>query len=429
MMKKQLAKLVRGVLPRQAVKPLENAYRRGRVSVLRQTYGNPAKDLRIIAVTGTNGKTTTCAFINQMLKSAGYKTALFTTALTEVNGQSQANLRHTTMPITAEILKFFKQAQTAKVDFVVMEVTSHGLDQFKLDGTPIEVAVITNLSQEHLDYHGSMENYAAAKARLISDFRPKNVVLNRDDEWFDFFAKRAQGEIVSFGKNSSASERLTDVKTSGEGMNFQLNGLNAAINLPGEFNVYNASAAACVGLALGLNADKIKSGLKSLKSVPGRMEMIDAGQLFKVVVDYAITPAALEQALKALRPSTKGKLVVVFGATGDRDKTKRGPMGEVAAKLADKVFLTDDEIYTENPEAIRAAVRQGIIKAGGESKMTEIADRREAIRAALMAAKAGDTVLLTGIGHQDYRNMGGHKMPWDERQIARQILAEIKKAA
>jgi len=421
-MKSKLVKLVRGALPQQATEPLEKTYRRSRVNLLRAAYGNPGRKLRVIAVTGTNGKTTTCVFINEMLKSAGYKTALFTTALTEVAGQAQANLRHTTMPLTAEILKFFKQAKAAKVDFVIMEVTSHGLDQFKLDGTPIEVAVVTNLSQEHLDYHGTMKNYAAAKARLVSDFHPKHVVLNRDDEWFDFFAKRSSGPVVSFGKNNSANQQLTEVKATSDGMNFKLNGNNLSINLPGEFNVYNAAAAACVGSVLGLSSSQIKNGLKALTSVPGRMEAVEAGQNFKVMVDYAVTPAALEQALRALRVTTKGRLMLVFGATGDRDKSKRPVMGEVAAKNADKIFLTDDETYTENPEAIRAAVKQGIVQAGGETKTTEIADRKAAIEAALKAAKAGDTVLLTGIGHQNYRNMGGQKVPWDERQIARELI-------
>lgn len=420
-MKAKLVKAVRKVLPISAVKPLENAYRKSRVGVLRTAYGNPAKDLRIIAVTGTNGKTTTCAFINQILRTAGYKTALFTTALTEIDGQAEPNLRHTTMPVTAEIQKFFRTARDRGVKFVVMETTSMGLDQHKLDGTPIEVAVVTNLSQEHLDYHGTMEKYAAAKARLVSDFHPKYVVLNRDDEWFDFFAGRSTGELISFGKSLASDQRISNIS----GVQFKLNGKDLRINLPGEFNIYNAAAAASVGTALGLEPAKIKDGLKALQSVPGRMEPVEAGQAFKVIVDYAVTPDALAKALQALRDSTKGKLMIVFGATGDRDKSKRPVMGEAAAKFADRIFLTDDETYTEDPAAIRQAVRQGIEQAGGVSKMTEIDDRREAIKTAFREAKAGDTVLLTGIGHENYRNMDGKKMPWDEREVAREIIKNI----
>lgn len=417
-MKAKLVKAVRKVMPKSAVKPLENAYRKGRVGVLRSAYGNPAEGLKIIAVTGTNGKTTTCMFINEMLKVAGHKTAMFTTALTEIDGVAQPNLRHTTMPVTAEIQKFFKQAKAKGVEFVTMEVTSMGLDQHKLDGTPIEVAVVTNLSQEHLDYHGTMEKYAAAKARLISDFKPGFVVLNEDDEWYDFFAGRAIGKLFTFGKKA---EGETKIKLNKDG-SFMLGQLEIKLKLPGEINVYNAAAAATVGMLLGLNSTEVKNGLESLSMVPGRMEPIDAGQAFKVYVDYAVTPDAIAKALQALRPLTKGKLMIVFGATGDRDKTKRPAMGEAAAKNADRIFLTDDETYTEDGEAIRAAVKQGIDKAGGAEKTTELADRREAIKAAFTEANAGDTVIITGLGHENYRNMGGKPMPWDDRQIARQLL-------
>lgn len=420
-MKAKLVKIVRKVLPRSAVKPLEKTYRKGRVGVLRSAYGNPAEGLRIIAVTGTNGKTTTCMFINEMLKTAGHKTALFTTALTEVNGFAEPNLRHTTMPVTAEIQKFFKQAKAAGVEFVTMEVTSMGLDQHKLDGTPVEVAVVTNLSQEHLDYHGTMEKYAAAKARLVSDFKPSFVVLNEDDKWYDFFAGRAIGKLFTFGKKAEGETKITI----GKDGNFNLGRTEMKLKLPGEFNIYNAAAAATVGMLLGLNSKQIKDGLESLEVVPGRMEPVKVGQSFKVFVDYAVTPDAIAQALKALRPLTKGKLMIIFGATGDRDKTKRQAMGEAAAKHADRIFLTDDETYTEDGDTIRAAVMKGIEKAGGNGKTVELADRREAIKAAFTEAKAGDTVILTGLGHENYRNMGGQKMPWDDRQVARELLSNL----
>lgn len=420
-MKAKLVKAVRKVLPKSALKPLENTYRKGRVGVLRSAYGNPGKNLRIIAVTGTNGKTTTCMFINEMLKTAGYKTALFTTALTEIDGQAQPNLRHTTMPVTAEIQQFFKQAKARGVEFVTMETTSMGLDQHKLDGTKVEVAIVTNLSQEHLDYHGTMERYAAAKARLVSDFKPNFVVLNEDDEWYDFFAKRTIGKLFTFGKKAEGESKIQIGKDGG----FSLGRTEIKLKLPGEFNIYNAAAAGTVGMILGLNSQQIKEGLESLSVVPGRMELVDAGQAFKVYVDYAVTPDAIAKALQALRPLTKGKLMIIFGATGDRDKTKRPAMGEAAAKFADRIFLTDDETYTEDGDAIRAAVRQGIQQSSGMGKTIEIADRREAIKTAFKEAKVSDTVILTGLGHENYRNMGGQKMPWDDREIVREILQEL----
>jgi UDP-N-acetylmuramoyl-L-alanyl-D-glutamate--2,6-diaminopimelate ligase len=420
-MKNQLVKAVRKVLPKSALKPVEKAYRKGRVGALRRAYGNPAEGLKIIAVTGTNGKTTTCMFINEMLKVAGHKTAMFTTALTEVDGESQPNLRHTTMPVTAEIQQFFKQAKARDVEFVTMEVTSMGLDQHKLDGTPIEVAVVTNLSQEHLDYHGTMEKYAAAKARLVSDFKPGFVVLNEDDEWYDYFAGKTVGKLFTFGKKAEGESQIT----LGKDGSFKLGKTEVKLQLPGEFNIYNAAAAGTVGMILGLDSQDVKNGLESLAVVPGRMEPVNAGQDFKVLVDYAVTPDAIAKALQALRPLTKGKLMIVFGATGDRDKTKRPAMGEAAAKYADRIFLTDDETYTEDGDAIRAAVRQGIEKAGGAGKTTEVADRRKAIKTAFTEAKTGDTVIITGLGHENYRNMGGQKMPWDDRDIARELLKEL----
>jgi UDP-N-acetylmuramoyl-L-alanyl-D-glutamate--2,6-diaminopimelate ligase len=243
-------------------------------------------------------------------------------------------------------------------------------------------------------------------------------VLNEDDEWYDYFADRAVGRLFTYGKKAEGETKIT----LGKDGSFKLGNLDLQIKFPGEISAYNAAAAATVGMILGLDSRRIKDGLESLSVVPGRMEPVEAGQPFKVFVDYAVTPVAITKALKALRPLTKGKLMIVFGATGDRDKTKRGPMGEAAAKNADRIFLTDDETYTEDGDAIRAAVREGIEKAGGAGKMKEITDRREAIKAAFKEAKTGDTVILTGLGNENYRNMGGKPMAWDDRQVVRDLL-------
>ena len=199
-------------------------------------------------------------------------------------------------------------------------------------------------------------------------------------------------------------------------------------HLPGSFSVYNTLAAASVGKAVGLSADQIEQGIAALEGVAGRVERIEAGQSFAVVVDYAHTPDALENVLEALRGSTTGKLAIVFGATGDRDKAKRPVMGEVTARLADHIYLTDDETYTEDPEAIRSAVFEGIASAQGADKTVVIPDRLEAIERAFADAQPGDTVLLAGIGHQDYRAMGGKKLPWDERDVAHKLLTKLQKS-
>ena len=420
-------KLVRSVLPKRGIELAEETYRKSRIYALQAKEGFPAKGLRVIAVTGTNGKTTTCLYINEMLKSCGYTTALFTTAVTEMAGKTTANTIHRTVPLTADLLKFYKTAKQKRVDFVVLETTSQALDQHKLIGTPIEVAVMTNLTQDHLDYHGTMEAYAAAKARLFNSYmNPKKVVLNRDDEWFDYYNKQAVGLVTTYGISTKSDLRLSELQVTAHGSHakaqFAGQSLQLQTSLVGQFNAYNAAAAAAVGLVLDIPAEKVATGVASLKAVPGRMESINAGQDFGVVVDYAHTPDALKNVLSTLQQVTKGKVIAVFGATGDRDKAKRPIMGEVAAKYADHIFLTDDETYTENPDTIRAAVMKGIANVGATKKTTEVADRKQAIQAAFKMAKKGDVVLLAGLGHQDYRAMGGKNMPWDERQVAHELL-------
>lgn len=420
-------KLARKVLPKRAVKLAEESYRKSRLGAAHLRYGLPARGLKVIAVTGTNGKTTTCFFINEMLKSAGYNTAMFTTAVIETKGVAKPNTTTRTVVLTADLFKLLKQAKRENVDYVVLEVTSQALHQHKLWGIPIEAAVMTNLSQEHLDYHKTMESYAAAKARLFNRYmRPKFCVLNRDDEWYEYFAKESVGRVVSYGRNIDSTLKLITVDSSAQGSHVQAaysgNVIEFATDLVGEFNAYNAAAAVATGLAIGLGPAQASAGVGALKAVPGRMEPVDAGQPFGVIIDYAVTPDALANALRALRPATSGKLSIVFGATGDRDKTKRPIMGEVAAQLADKIYLTDDETYTEDPDAIRREVYIGIARSRAESKTEVIPERKDAIEAAIKSAKAGDTILITGIGHQTTRNMAGHKLPWSEHQIVQKLL-------
>lgn len=403
----------------------EESYRKGRIYALQARHQFPARGLRVIAVTGTNGKTTSCCYINEVLKAGGLKTALFTTAVIEMNGQSRLNTSHRTVPLTSQLLAFFKEARRNKVDVVILEVTSQALHQHKVLGVPVEIAVMTNLTQDHLDYHKTMEAYAAAKARLFNRYtRPKFCVLNGDDKWFAYFRDQSVGIVKSYGRGTANDVRIQDEQLTGSGSVWNVaeskhtTGLKTQI--AGDFNVANATAAATVGGLMGLTADQIKQGVACLANVPGRMESIDVGQPFTVLVDYAHTPDALERVLQSAKQIAKGRVLAVFGATGDRDKTKRPVMGKIAAANADLTFLTDDETYTEDGDVIRAAVREGLESAKGY--FLEIADRREAIAAAFKEAKKGDVVVLAGIGHQDYRNQGGKAESWDERQIARELL-------
>ncbi len=419
--------LIRKTVRGPALRVAETAFRKGRGMFWQARYGFPARGARVIAITGTNGKTTTASYVNAMLRSGGLKTAVYTTAYIEIAGKRFPNKTHMTVSSEADVQRFLAYARAAAVDWIILEITSHALDQGRGYGIPVEIAVMTNLTQEHLDYHRTMERYAAAKARLFGpQYKAKWCVLNADDEWFNYFKTRAAGKIISYGEQSEADLRLKTCALSASGSAitalYNDDHITFTSKLIGKFNAYNALAAYGVGLAAGLEKDVISRGIASLESVPGRMEQIDAGQKFSVIVDYAITPDALENVLTALKELTKGKVIVVFGATGDRDKTKRAPMGKIAAELADHIFLTDDETYTEDPQAIRQQVYEGITAAHAQSRTVLVDDRRKAIQQAFKAAKPGDTVLLTGIGHQDYRNMGGHKEPWDEREVARELL-------
>ena len=432
-MKQRLVKGLRSVLPSQAVHLLENVYRKTRIQLVSARYGWPARGLRVIAVTGTNGKTTTANYINEILKQAGYKTAMFTTAVIEVAGESKINDLNATVASVSRMQQFLNEARRYKVDFVILEVTSHSLHQHKLDGVPIEAAVMTNLTQDHLDYHKTMEKYAAAKGLLFAR-NPRYIVLNRDDDWFDYFDRYlAEEQKITYGKSEDADVRISDIKLYKKGSEAVLafdhqEKSQLATYLPGEYNVFNMAAAASICYVLGVSMSDIKNGIASLEGIPGRFERATKDEKYEVIVDYAHTPDALEKLLEATRNITKKRIILVFGACGDRDALKRPIMGKIAAKLADEIILTDEESYNENPDKIRRDIYAGIEESKATNKTTEIADRREAIRHALNIAKKDDTILITGMGHEQFRIINGEKLPWNDTNIVREIVSEkIKK--
>lgn len=430
-MKRQFVNGVRRVLPPRAVRRVEEAYRKARVKLVSAKYGNPARHLKVIAVTGTNGKTTTVNYLNEILKEAGYKTAMFSTALIEVAGKTTLNELNATVASTQRMQEFFRDAKKADVDYVVLEITSHALHQHKLDTVPIEVAVMTNLTQDHLDYHHTMEDYAAAKAKLFAG-EPKFIVLNRDDDWFEYYDKYLAGaQKITYGAHDDAEAKIGYVKLYKKGSEATVvidhqTKLDLATALPGRFNVYNMTAAAATAYLLVVKLQDIIEGIANLEGIPGRFERVVEGLGYDVIVDYAHTPDALEKLLDAAKSVTKNRVILVFGATGDRDKTKRPIMGEIAAKYADRIILTDEESYNEDPTQIRDQVRAGIGTAGGDGKLTEIADRREAIAKALSIATKNDTILITGMGHERYRIVNGERLPWNDGDVVREILTKSK---
>jgi UDP-N-acetylmuramoyl-L-alanyl-D-glutamate--2,6-diaminopimelate ligase len=426
-------RVVKAVIPKKLFRTVEPYGHAVEGGVFNLKNGFPARGLNVIGVTGTDGKTTTCMLIAQMLRNSGQKVAMITTVLVDYadGAGEQPSPTHLTTASVPVLHRMFKKIRANKPDWVVLETSSFALAQHRVLGVPYSVAVMTNMSHEHLDYHKTFERYRDAKVQLFK-MAGKNRgglrigVVNADDSTAGYFAK-AIPKVITYGVKSG-DLRAKDIRTTAAGSTFKVAELNIKLNLPGDFNIYNALAAIAVGRAVGLSNEQIEQGIASLKSVPGRMMRVETSQNFEVLIDYAVTPAALQSALKAVRQTTKGRVIVVFGATGDRDKAKRPVMGGVAAKFADRIFLTDDETYKEDPATIRQAVLAGVIKAGGKDKTTEVDKRGAAIRQAISEAKTGDAILITGLGHQKDRNMGGKLVPWGDAEIARKAIDHKKTA-
>lgn len=424
-------KLVKGLIPKGAFRRVEPYGHWAEAVVAQNKAGFPARKLKVIGVTGTDGKTTTCMLIAATLRNSGHKVAYITTAAVDYgDGKGeQANPTHLTTGSASQLAKLITQITKNGVEWLVLEVSSHALQQRRVWGVPFTLAVMTNMSPEHLDYHGTFENYRKAKERLFklantNKHGLRTGIINADDKTAPHFAHNIQ-TVVTYGvKKGDLQAKNIKSDLSGNTFTVSIDGDEYKVHTPlvGDFNVYNALAAASVGRIIGLSPKKIEQGIASLPHVTGRMMPLEEGQAFKVFIDYAVTPAALENVLKTTRNlAGKGKIHVVFGATGDRDTAKRPKMGEVTAHLADKVYLTDDETYTEDPESIRDAVYSGV-KKENRKKVDIFDDRKEAIKAAIGAAKAGDVVIIAGMGHQTTRNMGGKKVEWSDIEVTRSLL-------
>ena len=422
-----LKEVLKSIIPAAILRRIVNPYHWCEAFAASLRYGFPARGMHVTMITGTNGKTTTAAYLTNILKAAGLRVGLCSTAYFEIAGERIANDLNFTVTNPFKLQSLIAQMRRAKVTHLVLEVTSHAIVQHRTWGIPLDAAVMTNLTQDHLDYHRTMENYAASKGKLFAR-KPRLMVLNRDDQWFEFFNKFQAGEQkMTFGTHADAEARIIGVKLHRDGSDVRLKidhqtELRFKTQLPGKFNVYNATAAATAAYLMHVDIAQIEQGVESLDAVPGRLERIESGQPFDVIVDYAHTPDALENLLETLKHLTKNRLILVFGATGDRDKAKRPIMGEIAARLADRIIVTDEESYNEDPAVIRDMVLQGVLAAGGEARVEEIPDRRKAIEKALSIARRNDTVVVTGMGHEQYRVMHGKREPWNEVEIIRDIL-------
>lgn len=388
-------------------------------------HGDPWNELTLVGITGTNGKTTSAAILRHLLGRRGSAASVGTLGAVGADGRVIPGTEGLTTPGPVETAGWLRRMADEGVRGVAMEVSSHALDQGRAAAARFDGAVFTNLTRDHLDYHGTMEAYRDAKLRLLELLKPEGVAaLNADDPAWDG-VRAPRGRTVRFGLGPDAEVRAEDVAAFPGGMSFTLRTPGGAVpvRLPlmGGYNVANALGAAAVFHGLGWGLDEIAAGLESLPQVPGRLERVPTpGVPGTVLIDYAHTPDALEVALSALRPLTPGRLIVVFGAGGDRDRGKRPEMGRVAAGLADFSVVTSDNPRTEDPERIADDIERGM----GHAPRRRILDRREAIRHALEEAGTGDVVLLAGKGHETYQIWGSEVRPFDERVVIRELLAQ-----
>jgi UDP-N-acetylmuramoyl-L-alanyl-D-glutamate--2,6-diaminopimelate ligase len=396
-------------------------------------HGNPAEKVRTLAVTGTNGKTTTTYLIRHLLnKAAAVRCGLIGTVEID-DGRTRREASMTT-PAATEIADLLAAMRDKGCRACAIETSSHALDQGRVAGVPFAGAAFTNLTGDHLDYHRTMENYAAAKARLFASLDPSAVaVVNAADKWYPRMLAECQARVLRFGFSKQTDYAARDASYTAQGTTFTLHTPDgkAEVNMPlvGKHNVENAlAAAALVGEVFGLSVNQLAAGLKDAHGAPGRLQAVRAGQPFAVLVDYAHTDDALDNVLSALRPLTHGKLRVVFGCGGDRDPFKRPLRARTAEKWADAIYVTSDNPRKEKPEAILEEIRSGFTQDGLDRAVVE-ADRRKAIELALFEAKPQDVVLIAGKGHENYQIIGEEKHHFDDVEEASRVLRTLAVAA
>jgi UDP-N-acetylmuramoyl-L-alanyl-D-glutamate--2,6-diaminopimelate ligase len=380
-------------------------------------FGRPTEELAVAGVTGTNGKTTTAFLLHAILDAAGRRPGLLGTVESRVGGRRRPVAR--TTPEAIDLQRTFREMLDAGDRSCALEASSHASVLHRLDRVRFDALVFTNLTQDHLDFHGTMESYFDAKRRLFAPGVP--AAVNVGDPWGRRLAEELGGALT-FGLGGDADLRPEELALTREGATFRVGRLRLRTPLPGRFNVENVLAAVAAARLLGLEDDAVAAGVEGVEGVPGRFERVDGGQPFTVLVDYAHTPDSLENVLREARALAEGRLFCVFGCGGDRDREKRPLMGEVAARLADAAVVTSDNPRSEDPEAIIAEVVAG---AGAGALLEVEPDRRAAIGVAIGAAREGDVVVIAGKGHEQGQEVGAEKLPFDDREVAREALRRL----
>ena len=404
-------------------------------------YGFPGRRLKVIGVTGTNGKTTTCNMLARILETANYKVGMATTINFKIGKTEWTNKTKMTTVSPFLLQKFLSDCIKAGCHWIVLETTSHAISQSRNYGINYEIAVLTNITHDHLDYHKSYEEYRNTKAQLFNTGKTVNVI-NVDDKSASYFVKLNSKKTITYGVENPENGRLTRPEILAKKIILEASGslftvvtpksqVAIDLKLTGLFNIYNALAALAVADLLKIHLDLIKKALESIEMVPGRMERVDLGQSFTVLIDYAHTPDALEKIYQTLTLAKKGRIISVFGSCGDRDRSKRPIMGALAGRFADIVIVTNEDPYTEDPEKIMEEVASGVprgvhmVEPKIEGKnFFKILDRREAIQKAIQMAGKGDIVLITGKGAEECMVWGDKKIPWSDKKIAKELLAK-----
>lgn len=390
-------------------------------------FGFPSSEMKVLGITGTNGKTTSAYIAESIFRAAGMRTGLTGTVETRIAGESFPVGR--TTPESVDLQRLFRLMVTSGVTHAAVEVSSEGLDAGRVEGSKFVVAMFTNLSRDHLDHHKNMESYYLAKRALFDTTYANAAVVNIDDFWGKRLADETGLEVFSVGSNPSAMFRIDDIAWEREGSAFSISGRGLEISLrtvlPGRFNVANAAGAAVAAHLVGIPPGAIQEGIASLAGVPGRFEPVDEGQDFLVVVDYAHTPDGLENVLVSAGEMASGRVICVFGCGGDRDATKRPLMGEIAAKRSGIAIATSDNPRSEDPLVILEAVKEGLESVPG-AVYSVIPDRREAIEAAMKEAAPGDVVVIAGKGHETGQEINGRITPFDDRLVATEALRSLK---
>jgi UDP-N-acetylmuramoyl-L-alanyl-D-glutamate--2,6-diaminopimelate ligase len=412
--------------------------RRSLARVAAAFYGHPARRLRTIGVTGTDGKTTTAHLIASVLEAAGLPVGYLTSVEFKASGEAELNSTHMTTVESPDVQAMLAAMVDGGRQYAVIEASSHGLALHRVDECEFDIAVFTTFSSDHLDFHGTLDEYLATKGRLfemldesIDKGISKTAVINADDPASEQLRSRTRARSLSYGIDTPADVHAEDLRFEGLESFFTVAApaglLKMRIPSPGRFSVYNALAAAEVALALEIPLEAVRAALAGFRGVPGRLEIIDGGQPFQVVVDIASTPEALHRVLEVLRPLTPGRLIAVFGCAGERDRGRRFGMGRAAGELADFAVLTNEDPRSEDPDAIVSDIAQALTEASRrEGKdFVRVLDRRDALRYAFERAAAGDVVLLAGKGTEQSIVIGNQHIPWDERAVARDLLSEL----